>query len=142
MPQAEIVADRFHVMKQVNEELDAERKKIKREIKEEKDPQKKERLLEAIEKSKYALLKNEEDLKESEQEKIVIINKELPKLGEMHQQKEKFREVFEQSNDWLEGILNLGEWLADSKELFPDAGKTVKRWISEIIAYFDERIRE
>ena len=139
MPQAEIIADRFHVMKQVNEELDAERKKIKREIKEEKDPQKKERLLEAIEKSKYALLKNEEDLKESEQEKIVIINKELPKLGEMHQQKEKFREVFEQSNDWLEGILNLGEWLADSKELFPDAGKTVKRWISEIIAYFDER---
>ncbi|MGL4375021.1 MAG: transposase, partial [Microcoleaceae cyanobacterium] len=29
MPQAEIVADRFHVMKQVNEELDRERTIIK-----------------------------------------------------------------------------------------------------------------
>lgn len=56
----------------------------------------------------------------------------------MHQQKEKFREIFEESNDWLE-ILNLSEWLANSKELFPKASKTVKRWISEIIAYFDER---
>jgi transposase len=27
MPQAEVVADRFHVMKQVNEELDRARKK-------------------------------------------------------------------------------------------------------------------
>ena len=31
MPQAEIVADRFHVMKQVTDELDAARRKIKRE---------------------------------------------------------------------------------------------------------------
>ncbi len=31
MPQATIVADIFHVMKQVNDELDAARRKIKRE---------------------------------------------------------------------------------------------------------------
>jgi transposase len=30
IPQAEVVADRFHVMKQVNEELDRSRKKIKK----------------------------------------------------------------------------------------------------------------
>ena len=30
MPNAEVVADRFHVMKLVNEELDAERKALKR----------------------------------------------------------------------------------------------------------------
>jgi len=29
MPSAQVVADRFHVMKQVNNELDAERKKQK-----------------------------------------------------------------------------------------------------------------
>jgi len=29
MPSAQVVADRFHVMKQVNNELDAERKKTK-----------------------------------------------------------------------------------------------------------------
>lgn len=31
IPQAEIVADRFHVMKQVTDELDTQRKKLKRE---------------------------------------------------------------------------------------------------------------
>jgi transposase len=30
IPQAEVVVDRFHVMKQVNEELDGSRKKIKK----------------------------------------------------------------------------------------------------------------
>lgn len=30
MPQAEVVADRFHVMKQVNEELEGARRKIKK----------------------------------------------------------------------------------------------------------------
>jgi transposase len=30
MPQAEVVVDRFHVMKQVNEKLDRARKKIKK----------------------------------------------------------------------------------------------------------------
>lgn len=53
-------------MKQVNEELDRERRKIRRKIEVEKEPQKKERMLETIKKSKYALLKNEEDLKEAE----------------------------------------------------------------------------
>ena len=32
LPNAEVVADRFHVMKQINQELDAERKKQKRKV--------------------------------------------------------------------------------------------------------------
>ncbi len=32
MPNAEIVADRFHVMKKINEELDGQRKKERREM--------------------------------------------------------------------------------------------------------------
>ena len=33
MPNAEVVADRFHVMKLVNDELDTERKALKRKLK-------------------------------------------------------------------------------------------------------------
>jgi transposase len=106
MPQAEIVADRFHVMKQVNEELDRERKKQK---------------------------------KVSEQEKITEIRKQLPRLGEMHRLKEEFRKVFEESRDWREGLLKLSDWLRESRELFPSSCQTIKRWIGEIIAYFDRR---
>jgi transposase len=62
MPQAEVVADRFHVMKQVNEELDGARKKIKKAAAALKNNSEKDRILSGIKKSKYVLLKNEEAL--------------------------------------------------------------------------------
>ena len=66
MPQAKIVADRFHVMKQVNDELDAARRKIKKEAERLKNEDEKEKILSGLTKSKYVLLKNQEELKESE----------------------------------------------------------------------------
>lgn len=138
MPQAEIVADRFHVMKQVNEELDKKRRRIKREAKKEKDVKKKEKKLETLKHSKYALLKNESELKEVQKEKIESIRKELPELGEMHRLKEEFRKVFEESNNWGEGLLRLGDWLKESSDLCPSSCCTIRRWIGEIIAYFDQ----
>ena len=72
IPNAQIVADRFHVMKQINQELDVQRKKenseLKQSIKKERNCSRKDRKcqnLEAIKKSKYVLLKNEESLNES-----------------------------------------------------------------------------
>jgi len=55
MPSAQVVADRFHVMKQVNNELDAERKKKNVGS----SSQKNEQILAGIT-SKYALLKTPE----------------------------------------------------------------------------------
>ncbi len=52
MPNAEVVADRFHVMKQINDELDKIRKKERREINKIKNKRKKEEKLKAITKSK------------------------------------------------------------------------------------------
>ncbi|NJO99230.1 MAG: transposase [Pleurocapsa sp. CRU_1_2] len=64
MPNATVVADRFHVMKQINEELDQQRKTAKRLAQKEKSPKKKEKILSVLSKSKYALLKNECNLNE------------------------------------------------------------------------------
>ena len=50
MPQATIVADRFHVMKQVNDELDAARRRIKREAEQLKNKSKKEKILSGLKK--------------------------------------------------------------------------------------------
>jgi len=55
MPSAQVVADRFHVMKQVNNELDAEQKK--REVARHKKQPEFEQILAGITNSKYALLK-------------------------------------------------------------------------------------
>jgi transposase len=71
MPNAQVVADRFHVMVQVNQELDSQIKQEKRQLenslKTAKSQTKKEsyaHVLERLKKSKYAILKNEKDLNE------------------------------------------------------------------------------
>ena len=139
MPQAKIVADRFHIMKQVNDELDAARRKIKRETEAIKNKPERERMLEGFKKTKYVLLKNQKDLNESEQAKLKEIEKVSPILAKMHSLKEEFRSLFETSTNWSEGLLKIADWLKDVSKYFPKSFGTIRRWIGEIIAYFDER---
>lgn len=139
MPQAEIVADRFHVMKQVTDELDSARRKIKRETEKLKSKSQKEKILSGLKKSKYVLLKNEQDLNEEKKEKLKEVAKVAPILTKMHVLKEKLRNIFESSKDWKEGLFNLADCLKDISDYFPKSLGTIKRWIGEIVAYFDER---
>lgn len=138
MPQAEVVADRFHVMKQVTDELDSARRKIKRETEKIKSKSKKEKILSGLKKSKYVLLKNEKDLNEDEKAKLKKVEKVAPALTKMHTLKEELRDIFENRKDWREGLLSLADWLKDISDYFPKSFGTIKRWIGEIIAYFDE----
>jgi transposase len=139
MPQAEIVADRFHVMKQVNEELNQGIKQVRREVKDLKNKAERERISKGLKRSKYAILKNEEELTEEQREKLEAVKKVSPCLGEKHQLKERFRNIFEKSQDWAEGLLQLGDWLRDAATQFPESCGTIRRWLGEIIAYFDNR---
>ncbi len=138
MPQAEIVADRFHVMKQVTDELDAQRRKSKKEAIALKDSPEKEQLLLGLNKSKYALLKNKEDLSEQQKEKLEEVYKTVPILSEMHLLKEKFRRVFDDNTDWISGLFELADWCAKAHTVYPKSFGTIRRWIGEILAYFDE----
>ncbi len=140
MPNAVVVADRFHVMKQINEELDEQRKAQRREVKKEKSKKKKEKILSGLSKSKYALLKNKCNLNEKQQEKLKEVKTVCPIFGKMHEFKEKFRDILEQEIDGLTGLLKINDWLKGAGEYYPQSKKTIVRWIGEIIAYFDERI--
>ncbi len=139
MPNAQVVADRFHVMKQVNDELDRQRRQEKRQAQKQKDRSKKEEVLAALNKSKYALLKNEESLTEEQILKLEQVKLLSPKLGKMHELKEDFRNVFEENSDWLSGLFSSGKWLNSARQYFSESQKTIKRWLDEIIAYFDNR---
>ena len=97
----------------LNDELDATRRKIKRETQKIKSKSKKEKILEGLKKSKYVLLKNKEDLKEAEQEKLEEVKKVAPVLIEMYNLKEELRDIFEPSKDWSEGLLNIADWFKD-----------------------------
>lgn len=146
MPNAQVVADRFHVMSKINQELDTERKTQKYQAeKEKKDAktatkrQETEKRVEGLKKSKYALLKNEEDLNEKQKNKLEEVKELSAKLKEMHRLKENIRKIFNKSQDWWKGICKLGKWLAQAKEHFPESYGTIVRWLDEILAYFDNR---
>jgi transposase len=53
--------------------------------------------------------------------------------------KEEFRQIFESSKDWVEGLLSLSNWLKDVISVFPKSCGIIIRWIAEIIAYFDRK---
>lgn len=139
MPNADVVADRFHVMKQVNAELDNMRKALRREAETIKNSDRKEQMLAGIKKSKYALLKNEKDLNEQQKEKLNSVKQVAPLLARMHQLKEEFRLIFEQAENWGEGLLKLLDWLKAAAPEFPESRKTIVRWLGEIVGYFERR---
>ncbi len=83
MSSAELVADRFHIMKQINQELDEQRRAEKRAVeaqKNKKQKAEKEAKLEVLKRSKYSLLKNEEDLTEPQKIKLEDFKENFPNL--------------------------------------------------------------
>ena len=146
MPKAQVVADRFHVMVQINKELDLERKKekrtIERKIKLAKNEQEKieeKKILAGIVASKYALLKNEKELNQKQKDKLAEVRKVSPILKVMHQLKEKFRKMFEDNERWVDGLIEISEWLSTAQKYFVNSQSTIYRWLDEILAYFDNR---
>ena len=146
MPTAQVVADRFHLMVQINKELDMQRKKGKRIIeqkikqaKTEKEKLESTGILAGITASKYALLRNEKDLNQEQKDKLAEVKVVSQSLKLMHQLKEKFREIFEKPQQWSEALLELGEWLSTAQKYFVNSQSTIVRWFDEILAYFDNR---
>lgn len=144
MPLAQVVADRFHIMVQINKELDTQRKKEKRIIEESiknaktlSEKSEYEKNLEGLNKSKYVLLKNEEDLNSEQISKLIQVKAVSPVLKAMHELKEKVRKIFNKTDDWYTAVLKLGMWLSKAKKYFPNSNNTFIRWFDEIIAYFD-----
>ena len=145
MPNAQVVADRFHVMTQINKELDTQRKREKRKVEDlikkanPTDKLKYEEILAGLKNSKYPLLKNKDKLTQEQLDKLIQVKNVSPILKEMHEFKEKIRKIFNNTNDWYTGVFKLGMWLSRAKKYFPNSNNTIIRWYQEIIAYFDNR---
>ena len=139
MPNADVTADRFHVMKQVNDELDTARKAQKKEAEKLKNKSEKERVLTGLTKSKYSLLKNEDSLTKQQKEKLKSVKDISPTLSKMHTLKEEFREIFETAESWVDGVFKLLDWMHDALLYFPKSIGTIVRWFGEIVGYFDNR---
>lgn len=139
LPNAAVVADRFHVMKIVNQDLDTARKTLRKANEENPNKVEKRQIEAALKQSKYALLKPEENLTQKQKAKLEEIREVVPTLAQMHQQKEAFRAIFEQAEHWGDGIFQLLDWLAEARESFKHSVGTICRWFGEVTAYFDNR---
>lgn len=139
MPNANITADRFHVMKQVNDELDTMRKSEKRAAMSLDNKSEKDRILAGLNKSKYSLIKNEDSLNEEQKERLNHVQEVSPILAKMHALKEEFRDIFESTKSWGENIINLLDWMHDGMKYFPKSIGTMIRWFGEVVGYFDGR---
>ena len=122
-PNALIVIDRFHVMKLVNKALN------------------KVRLLLDLKgwKNRCLLLKNAEDLTESEKGDLQEILNQFPCLSIANELKEELRDIYETSTTGKMGLRRLKKWLVYARCIFGQTAETLERHIQEICHYFVNR---
>lgn len=135
LPQARIVVDRFHVMKNLNHCLTMARREIQRMASDE--------VKEQLKGSRWALVKNEKDLNDKQRAKLETVYQVSPELKVCHQLKEQFRAIFETSTDREKARTALQHWIKRVQKQNVTALQpflvTLNNWLDLILNYFLER---
>ena len=137
-PNAEVTVDRFHVTKMVHEELNQARidQKKTAELLNQKERAK---LFASLKGSKYTLLKAENKLSKQQKIKLQQVKEASPHVGVMHSLKEEFHSLFDNSENLTQGTLKLIDWLRKAEPYYHKSVSTIKRWLGEIVGYFEQR---
>ena len=122
-PNAQIVFDRFHVMKPVNEELNKIRKQTGMKVKG----------------SRFILLKNRVDLSQEEEVKLAEILAHSQRLELAYELKEEFRKIFETRYTVAEGRQELLQWLSKARKVYGEVLTTIRNHLDGICNYFLSR---
>ncbi|MBM3210671.1 ISL3 family transposase [Candidatus Poribacteria bacterium] len=136
LPHAEIVVDRFHVMKNLNDCLTSARREISRDLSKE-DKEK-------VKGSRWILVKNMEDLSPEELGKLNVVYETSEELKKTHVLKEDFRRIFEEEDDRQMASELLSDWV---KRVIDSGLKclekfltTLSNWKESILNYFDGKV--
>lgn len=134
LPHATIVADRFHVMKNLNRCLTQARREIQNNAPAEVKAQ--------LKGSRWVLVKNQKDLNAKERLKLEAIYQLSPELKTCHRLKELFRLLFDTLTDREEAKRALQVWMQQVEALEVKAFKpflvTLNNWFEQILNYFIE----
>jgi transposase len=136
LPQARRVADRFHVMQQLNKQLGKARLAYQRKADEATQA--------ALKGCRWLVLMNRADLSEKQEQKLMSALEVAPELKQIYLLKEEFRLIFERVGDKQQAQRFLQAWIckaqaSGSKHLIAFI-KTLRNWWPEILDYFDKRI--
>lgn len=108
-PNASIVNDRFHVMKQMNKVLDKVRKSTQKQLSKEENKQ--------LKGLRWILLKNKEDL---DKKQLNLLDKAYsfsPTLHKVHLRKEEFQAIFEKNTDKAKAKKQLENWIIKASKI-------------------------
>jgi len=135
LPHATIVADRFHVMKNLNHCLTQARREIQNNASAEVKAQ--------LKGSRWVLVKNQKDLNNKERLKLEAIYQVSPELKTCHELKELFRLLFDTLSEREQAKQALQVWMQQVEALEVKAFKpflvTLNNWFEQILNYFIER---
>ena len=140
LPHAEIVADRYHVMKNLNKVLDKAQRAILQVLR--RLPV--DDISSTLKGFRWVLLKNEDNLDADEKQKLRSVYVLSPLLRQIHRLKERFRRIFEHITDRKQAERFLAAWICEVEQLGCDKLmpfiKTLKRWWEHILNYFNQGI--
>ena len=136
LPHAAIVADRFHVMKQLNERLTRLRRAVQK--------QADEATRQVLKGSRWLLVKNRDELTPEEEARLLEVLAASPALRTAYLLKEEFRTIFEKLNDPRRAKRFLRAWMWKAEHTgdryLGRFVNTLRNWWAEILKYFGERI--
>ena len=142
LPHADIVADRFHVMKQLNHQIDLLRRAIQRRAKKEGN----EALYQVLKGSRWVLLKNRSELKPEQEAQLCAILDISDELRDIYLLKEEFRTICEKIDDKTRAERFLWAWtgkaLATGSRYLIRFVKTLHNWWHEFLNYFNDRVTQ
>lgn len=136
LPNARIVADRFHVMKQLNDQLS----KVRRQIQRTADAPTKN----ALKGCRWLLVRNRTELSAEEQTQLQRLLDTDVQLRTAYLFKEEFRLIFEKLHDRQQARRFLNAWMLkvrySGNKYLLDFVNTLTNWFEQILNYFDKRI--
>lgn len=136
MPQAEIVIDKFHVVKMANDAMEKARKGIRANL----DLKHKRGLM----RDRFVLLKRQRDLTDKEAFNLDGWTKNYPVLGEVYHLKESFYAVYEASTSKEGALARYEAWSKsvppEIRPHFADLIRAFTNWQPWILNYFDHKV--
>jgi transposase len=133
-PNANIVADRFHVFKLLNDVLDKERKKLRYEFKDDQD-------YKAI---KWLLFKHWEDLDDRQKRMLLKAFRKSTTLRQLYFTKNELRNIFESDYSKKQAREIVEQWMKQAKTLknnhLDSFISTLERHFENILNFFTHRI--
>lgn len=136
LPHAQVVVDRFHVMKQLNTRLTQLRTDHQKGLSPE--------MRSEIKGSRWILVRNRSELSPLEEKQLKKVLELCPELRTLYLLKEEFRRIFEKIRCRQKAARFLSVWILKAtytgNKYLAKFVTTLRNWCEEILNYFIERI--